>query len=273
MIDPRQYNGQEPPPCVAAAMQEVNVMIEFCERNPLAHTNARRDASAAGVKYFLLHGNVAEDFLASPISLEELKKIKARTEKLTDIMTQAGSARVTTAFGTDITMSLENREGVPICPLADRGLDSLIDYAEVAVSPVEGTTRGLVVVDAGVRGWEYILKTPIRFQIDDGRALAETVSSDNAEDARKFVEILQYSENADNCAAELGIGTAHTVPRILRGDNMRDYAVAGNVHLAVGRNNDIGGQTWSKIHVDILMTRATVELDGVCIVEDGELRI
>ena len=47
--------------------------------------------------------------------------------------------------------------------------------------------------------------------------------------------------------------------------------MAGNVHIAVGRNSDIGGQTWSGVHHDGLMNYPTVELDGEVVVRDGEM--
>jgi len=55
-------------------------------------------------------------------------------------MTQASVARVTTPFGTDITMSLKGRQAVPVHPLIHAALPN---YAEVAICPVEGTTEGL----------------------------------------------------------------------------------------------------------------------------------
>jgi leucyl aminopeptidase (aminopeptidase T) len=111
---------------------------------------------------------------------------------------------------------------------------------------------------------------PISFEIKKGRVLPETVTSDVSEEAERFKQIILADENANNCAAELGIGTTHTGAMILRGDFMRDYGMLGNVHIAVGRNNDIGGETLSKVHTDVLMTRATVILDDVCIVEKGK---
>jgi len=79
-------------------------------------------------------------------------------------------------------------------------------------------------------------------------------------------------KNANNCAAELGIGTSHTISKHLTG-SVWEYALLGTVHIAVGRNNDIGGNTWSHIHKDILMTKPTVELDGKKILESGKLLI
>jgi leucyl aminopeptidase (aminopeptidase T) len=273
MMEPITLVGQEPPPCVAAAMKAVDVILEFAERHTIIHSNARKEATAAGAKHFILNTEASEDRLRTPIPLEDLNRIKTQTEKLARIMTRANTARVTTSWGTDITMSLERRKALPIHPLSDTGFGGLQDYAEAAISPVEGTTEGLVVVDASVRGWGYVLRSPISFKVKKGKAQVETVLSDVAEEAERFKKIILLDQNASNCAAELGLGTSHTVPRILQGDSMCDYAMAGNVHIAVGRNNDIGGETWSQIHIDVLMTRATVKLDDVGVIENGELKL
>jgi leucyl aminopeptidase (aminopeptidase T) len=52
-----------------------------------------------------------------------------------------------------------------------------------------------------------------------------------------------------------------------------DDALLGTVHLAVGRNNDIGGKTLSAIHNDLLMTQPSLELDGVRVLEKGRFQI
>jgi 2,5-dihydroxypyridine 5,6-dioxygenase len=273
MMEPLTHIGQEPPPSVSAAMKAADVIIEFGENSTSGHSTAKKEATEAGVKYYNLHTDVSEDYLRTPITLEDLNRIKKQTESLAEIMTRASIARVTTHYGTDITMTLEGRRAIPIHPLAEGGVRSLQDYAEAAISPVEGTTEGVVVADASIRGWGYVLRAPIRFEVTRGRVQAETVSSDSKEETERFKKIVLFDPNASNCAAELGLGTSHTVPRILRGDAMRDYAMAGNIHIAVGRNNDIGGVTWSEIHTDVLMTRATVSLDGVHVIEDGTLLI
>jgi leucyl aminopeptidase (aminopeptidase T) len=271
MMEPLKNIGQEPPPSVGAAMKSTDVIIEFGESSTSGHSTARKEATAAGVKYYMMHSDISEDYFRTPIAFEDLDRIRAQTEHFCEIMTRARSAKVTTPYGTDITMSLEGRQGIPIHPLTNSGVASLQDHAEAAIAPVEGTTEGLVVVDASVRAWGYLLRTPIRFQVKKGRVQIETVTSDVKEEAERFKGIILSDQNANNCAAELGLGTSHTAPRILRGDVMRDYGIAGNVHIAVGRNNDIGGETGSIIHNDVLMTRATVTLDDVCVIGNGEI--
>ena len=51
------------------------------------------------------------------------------------------------------------------------------------------------------------------------------------------------------------------------------YGKLGTIHIAVGRNDDIGGETFSQIHNDFLLTKTTVWLDGTCILENGEPKI
>jgi leucyl aminopeptidase (aminopeptidase T) len=271
MMEPLANTGQEPPQCVSAAMKVVDVVIEFGEGPASGHSTARKEATAMGVKYYVFHTDVSEDYWKSPISFEDLERIKTLTEDFCKTMTRASVATVTTPYGTNITMSLERREAIPIHPLTDSRVGSLQDYAEAAIAPVEGTTEGHVVADASIRGWGYLLRTPIRFEVKGGKVLVETVTSDVTEEAERFKGIILFDQNASNCAAELGLGTSHTGPRILRGDFMRDYAMIGNVHIAVGRNNDIGGETLSNVHTDVLMTRATVRLDDVCVMENGKL--
>jgi leucyl aminopeptidase (aminopeptidase T) len=273
MMQPITLVGQEPPPAIAAAMKEVDVVLEFAERHTIVHSNARKEATAVGVRHYIMNTEASEDRLRTPIKPEDLKKIQTQTDKLAGMVTKAKAASVKSSWGTDITMSLEGRGALSIHPLSALGFGGMQDYAEAAIAPVEGTTEGLVIVDASVRGWGYILRSPISFEIKKGRVQVETVSSDVAEEAERFKKIVLHDENASNCAAELGLGTSHTVPRILCGDSMCDYARSGNVHIAVGRNNDIGGETFSQIHIDVLMTRATVKLDDVCVVENGELVI
>ena len=53
----------------------------------------------------------------------------------------------------------------------------------------------------------------------------------------------------------------------------RDGARIGTAHVALGRNNDIGGETLSDVHMDALMDKVTVELDGNRVLNNGVLLI
>jgi leucyl aminopeptidase (aminopeptidase T) len=263
IMKPREGAASEPPHAIAIAMRSVNAVIYITNRHGMAHTDARKEATAAGVRVYMMIA-VPEDYFKREITSADLEEIKNRTEALAQKLTKASHARVTTPAGTDITMSLEGREGLPIHPLWE-GVGGLPDYAEAAIAPVEGTAEGTMVIDIGVLGWEYLFMQPIKCVVRSGRV----VEIDGGEDAEKLRHIAATDENASNIA-ELGIGTSHTIPRIFRATR-RDGGMAGNVHIAIGRNNDIGGQTWSHVHHDGLLNRPTVELDGEVVVRDGVL--
>ncbi|MFC1917224.1 aminopeptidase [Chloroflexota bacterium] len=273
IMEPCTQSGEEPPAPVAAAMKSVDYIFELSERSNAAHTNARKEATDLGAKYYAYFTDLSEDYLRTLITFEDLKKLKSTTDKLAVLMTKANKATITSPYGTNLTMSLEGRIGLPLSPLTDEAITGLLDSAETATAPIEGTTEGIVVVDAQVRGWGYLLRTPIRFEVKNGKIQLDTISSNDANQAERFKKMVTIDQNASNCAAELGIGASHTAPKTLRGDFLMDYAVAGTVHIAVGRNNDIGGTIRSDVHTDLLLTGTTVKLDDFAVIENGELKI
>lgn len=269
VMEPLTHVGHEPPKSIANAMKEVNVIFEVVEKFDICHTNARKEATEAGVKFFVTYTEISEDYFKRTISFEDLKVIRKRTNKLAKMLTQASIARLTTPHGTNLTMNIKGRQGLAIHPFGDAAISVIPDYAEAAIAPNEGTTDAVVVVDGSVQGWGYLLREPIRFSVKKGR-IKEVMGS--KDDSEKFRKLISTDENSNNCAAELGISTSHTVPKNLRG-GVWDYALMGTVHIAVGRNDDIGGRTWSNIHNDLLMTRPTIELDGVRILENGRFQV
>ncbi len=261
-----KYNGQEPPSSIAEAMQVCDTYIQVCERPSLTHTNAGKAAREKGIKFATIGVRYGEDFFDREISVADLNVIKERSERVAEIVSRSNLARVTSSYGTDLRMSLEGRKGIGLHPLSGAAIISLPDYAEVAVSPVEGSTEGILVTDGGVRGWDLPLREPLRLSVKGGRVTGVSGPEDYVERVKK---LLATDENASNCAAELGIGTTHTMPKNM----MWSGVVLGTIHIAVGRNNDIGGETYSKIHNDLMIYRPTVWLDDVCLIKDGELKV
>lgn len=267
VMPPRTPQCNEPPEPIAKAMQATDVIFEIVDRRDCSHSSARKEASAAGIAYYLTFTESSEDTIKKTITLADIEAIKERTDKVAERLTQARLARVTTPFGTDITMHLEGRPGLSLHPLTEPAVSVLPDYAEACVCPIEGSAEGLIVVDASVQQWGYLLREPLRLTVRKGRV--ETVDGDD-EDAAMFREVIETDENAGVCPAELGVGTSHTIPPRLTG-SVWEYALLGTVHIAAGRNDSIGGANWSRVHKDVLMTKPTVELDGKALLKDGEL--
>ena len=86
-----------------------------------------------------------------------------------------------------------------------------------------------------------------------------------------FMELLtMHGEDGTN-VAELGIGTNEKA--ILTGEILEDEKILGSCHVAFGASAGIGGAVQVPVHLDCIIMKPTVELDGEAIARDGELLI
>jgi leucyl aminopeptidase (aminopeptidase T) len=265
-INPDDIVGEEPPPQVAAAMKVVGAIFRISDKADLVHSTARKEATAAGARYYILSPAEVDD-LKVPISSADLQVIKDRSVNLSQRLAQTRVAKVTTSAGTNLTMTLTGRQSLALHPL-NQVIASLNDYAEAAIAPIEGSAEGTIVADVCILQWNYLFREPLRIKVAAGRVVDVSGPEHDAERLRKA---LATDADASNIA-ELGIGTSHIIPLVMRG-NRRDAARIGTAHIGIGRNDDIGGKTWSNIHLDCLMSQTYVELDNVPILKDGRLLI
>jgi leucyl aminopeptidase (aminopeptidase T) len=102
-------DGEEPPAKVAAAMLGADVVFAPTSRS-LSQTDARRQATGRGVRIASLPTITDEIFVRSmPIDYGELSRT---SESVAAALTRASRARVTSASGTDIVLSVEGRTGL-----------------------------------------------------------------------------------------------------------------------------------------------------------------
>jgi len=179
----REVNGEEPPKFVAEAMKMADVILCPTTKS-LTHTNARRNASALGKRIATFPGITKETMIRGLNA--DYKKISKLTIKLAKMMDKTKSVRITTAKGTDITMSLEGRKG-----LASKGLfhkkgeSGNLPTGEAFAAPVEGKTEGVFVAD-GSFAVIGILKTPIKIKVEKGLATEIT----GGKEAKQLIKML-----------------------------------------------------------------------------------
>lgn len=266
VIPPGLPGSQEPPPALAGAIKAANAMIHFSGGNELFHTNAVKEALAAGSRFYAMTG-LSEAEFERELSLADLEEVAARTSEVASVLEKATHVRMTSPLGSDLTLRLGGRPAHRIHPLHPRN-GILPTYAEAAVSPLEGTAEGVVALTQ-VLGWDYVFEQPLRVRVSGGRAVDLDGDPD---DVARLAELIDTDENARNFPAEFAFGTSHLVRKGLRGTR-EDAGRIGTVHLAFGRNDTIDGTTWSCVHKDALVTRPTVELDGRRAIEDGRLLV
>ena len=259
---PRERSGVEPPEAVAKAMLGADVVF-IPTTHSLSHTEARRRASKAGARIASMPG-ITEDMMSTGAMTADYERVAALTEAVARALEGGQEVHITTPSGTDLRMSIEGR-GV----LRDTGLYHKpgdfgnLPAGEACLAPVEGTTEGVLVID---RMGSTVVQ-PLKVKVENGRAV-----DFEGPDAQKLLDRLRSAdENAFNIA-ELGIGTNPKAR--FRGVVLEDEKILGTVHIAFGDNRSFpGGRVASSIHVDGILFKPTLVVDGRKIMEDGRLLI
>ncbi|HOF62228.1 MAG TPA: aminopeptidase [Candidatus Latescibacteria bacterium] len=262
-ILPRAENGSEPPPPVAAAMTAAHVVFAPTSKS-LTHTEARRAASEAGARIATLPG-ITEDIMSRAL-LADYEAIAERTQRVAIALQGKKTIRVTTAAGTDISFSIEGRKvSADTGILRNPGVTNL-PAGEAYLAPVEGTGRGLIVID-GCIGSSGVLREPIEVVVEAGMA---TIIRGNVY-AETLVARMDAAGPEARNLAELGIGTNDAAR--LTGQVLEDEKILGTVHLAFGDNRSMGGIVRAPFHQDGILLRPTVWADGCLILDDGVLMV
>jgi leucyl aminopeptidase (aminopeptidase T) len=255
----------EPPEDVGRQMLNSDVVMAVLPYSTIQlflHMNARRAATDVGARV------AGVPYIKPDITSEDIYEITDLTEKLSEIMTNGNEARITTKIGTDVTLSIKDRISAPlrVRHVVPGAWGAVPEYAEAAIAPVEGTPQGIWVIDT-IFEKVGAIKTPVKVTIEKGRAL----KIEGAEEAAKIRAIIAAADENGNNIAELGIGTNHTLKNTT--GTIGDKMMKGTAHLAVGKNINIGGRTYSNIHHDGVMKEVTIEIDGEKILKDGKVLV
>ena len=256
-----ERHGSEPPPDVAEAMRTATVCVLPTSKS-LTHTGARTAATDAGARvasmpsitYEMVMRTLAADYSA----------VAQASRELADILSAGAEIRLTSPGGCDLTFSARDRDA-----MADTGHFTSpgdmgnLPAGEAFIAPVEGTASGTVVIDAESMFPESPPDPPMRIHVRDGLAVA--VEGSGAAQLEAVFEDL--GDGARN-VAELGIGTNPTAR--LSGNVLESEKVAGTAHVALGASLHIGGTVDVPFHLDGVIARPTIHVDGRVIIRDGE---
>jgi leucyl aminopeptidase (aminopeptidase T) len=251
---PGPQHGAEPPAPVAAAMAEADVFLAPTTKS-LSHTRARSRACEAGARGATLPG-ITENVMRVGLDAD-YEAIAEACAAIHDQVAGAEAVRVESPQGTDITFYPGEREWLQDTGMVhDPGDFSNLPAGETFVSPE--SADGTYVVD-GTMMPHGLLEADqrLRFEVEDG--LVTDISDDAV---REQVEAAaeEVGQAAYNLA-ELGIG-ANVGVESLMGSVLLDEKAGGTVHIAIGDDAGIGGDTEAPIHLDGILREPTVYADG-----------
>ncbi len=266
-IVPRSGHGQEPPPPIAEAMKNADVIFTPVTYS-ITHTRAVKNACEAGSRiiamtdfreHMLIKGGLEADFNETKIMCQ---KMAQAFEKSTEVV-------LTSTGGTRLTMRKEGRPGNALFCIVEPGQMSPAPNVEANFSPLEGSAEGVIVADASIPYidigilTEAVIATVEKGMITDikGGHQANLL----AKDLRSRNDPQVYN------VAELGVGLNPKC--LMQGIMLEDEGVYGSVHIGIGTNITLGGNVKAAIHYDLLMWGGTIELDGNIVLEKGEVRL
>ncbi len=252
---PGPQHGAEPPQPVAAALRKADVFLAPTTKS-ISHTRARGSACDAGARGATLPGITESVFVAGLDA--DYDAIAAHSETMFEQVVGADEIRVTSPQGTDITFEIGDREWLLDTGLVHaQGGFSNLPAGEIFVAPECAT--GTYVVDGTMRPHGLLAADQhLRFEVENGY-----VTDISDDEIREQIETAaeQVGRDASNLA-ELGIGTNVGVDELV-GSVLLDEKAAGTVHIAIGDNAGIGGETDAPLHLDGILREPTVFADGV----------
>jgi len=179
--------------------------------------------------------------------------VSSRTKRIADKLSRAIRAKVTSSNGTEITMDLKGRKGIPDTGiLKNKGAFGNLPAGEAFIAPIEGTAEGKLVIE-----WASTekLTSPIIAEIKNGKVFLVQGVSRYAAEIREKLEENPLNKNI----AELGIGTNYKASRI---DNILEAEkIAGTIHIAFGDNMSFGGKVRTTFHQDFIFLEPTLTLE------------
>ncbi|WP_135305731.1 aminopeptidase [Haloarcula amylovorans] len=250
---PGNQHGEEPPAPIAGAMKTADVVLAPTTKS-LTHTEARSEATAAGARVATLPGITEAVFLMGLDA--DYEAIRQHCEDVLAQVAGAEEIRVTSPQGTDITFGVGSREwNLDTGIVHEPGAMSNLPAGEVFLAPE--TADGTFVVDGTMRPHGKLDGLELTFEVEDGY-----VTDISDDEIRGQIETAaeEVGRDAYNLA-ELGIGTNVAVTELV-GSVLLDEKAGGTVHIAIGDDHAIGGDTHAPIHLDGILTEPTVYADG-----------
>jgi aminopeptidase len=182
-------------------------------------------------------------------------------ERIAEHFDKASTVRIV-GDGTDLTFSLEGREGKV------DALGANMPGGEFFFSPVEDSADGVITYSeypASYLGHEV---SGIRFEFKDGVIVDASADSDET-----FLFATLDADEGARRLGEFGVGCNPGIQRHVR-NTLYDEKIEGTVHFAIGQSfPQIGGKNTSAIHWDMvknLRNGGRIELDGKVVQENGK---
>ena len=264
---PTGAHGRQVPKAVVGACAQSDVFF-FPTTWSMTHTDARIEAIKNGSRGSTMC-EVTEDCLCTGGILADYEAADRLGRKLGAAIADGDTIRMTSQLGTDLTGKITWRPVQYETGLfREPGQFGSLPNSELNIAPIEGTTEGVIVADIRVMGYGVLREDPITITVKDGQ-VDEVTGGRAAEYLKMTLE--SFGDRTAYNLAEFGFGL-NPMCRI-GATNQEDLGRLGFGHHGIGSNYAIGGEVAAPCHIDVVYSKATLEIDGKPILADGKLMI
>jgi len=250
------------PPTGAHGAQVPKPVVGACARSDvfflptswsMTHTDARIEAIKNGARGTTMC-EVTEDCLCVGGIQGDYEENDRLGRKIGTLLAKAKKIRMTSPVQYETGLF---REPGQFAALPD---------SELNISPVEGTTEGVIVGDVRVMGFGVTRDEPITIQVKKGE-VAEVTGGKAAEYLNTTLG--SFKDRSAYNLAEFAVGL-NPFSRAYA-TNLEDLGKLGFAHHGIGSNYAIGGKVLAPCHIDVIYSNATLEIDGKVVLDQGKL--
>ncbi|PDT78026.1 hypothetical protein [Sinorhizobium sp. BJ1] len=257
--------SREPDGVILELLKQCDFIVDL----PTTHwcyTRAYNEVLDAGVKVLL---SCSDEELLHRLAPDEA--VIRRTRKAANLLTQGKMLRITSALGTELTMSVDGRVGNAQCGAIGEGYRwDNFPSGLTEIAPIETSLHGRLVIAPGdlIIELERRIAEPISCTIENG----EIVAIEGGVDARNLRAWFdQWDDRAVRTVAHTGFGTD---PRatLFSSEAMDWESYDGGINLAFGANCSrfLGGRNMARAHIDIILLNCDFYVDQTRLVRAGK---
>ena len=265
------------PPTGAHGAQVPKAVVGACARSDvfflptswsMTHTDARIEAIKNGARGTTMC-EVTEDCLCAGGITGNYEENDRVARKIGSLLARAMKIRMTSPHGTDIEGIISERPVQYETGLfREPGQFAALPNSEVNISPVEGTTEGVIVGDVRLMGYGIIREEPVTIEVKKGEVVKVTGGK-----AAGYLEntLKSFQDRKAYNLAEFAIGLNPACRTYAT--NLEDLGKLGFGHHGIGSNYAIGGKILAPCHIDVIYSAVRLEIDGKGVLDQGEILI
>ena len=185
--------------------------------------------------------------------------LRARSRAVTDLLSAADEAHVTCPRGTDLHLDLRGREGIADDgDLTAPGAFGNLPCGEGFIAPAggEGTVATRSLASIGL-----VQGHPAHLTVEDGRL--PTPPGPRASASTSCSRRRRAGHQPGRARRR------HQRARRLTGNILEDEKILGTVHVAFGASAGIGARSSVPIHLDVVVTDATLTIGDTAVLDAG----